>query len=102
MEKFIILKPQDNVATALQDIKKNTVLTIDGVNITLNSDINFEHKFALKAIKKGELVIKYGVPIGIAYKDISLGDHVHMHNLKSQQIGESADDLDKEWSSRSN
>ncbi len=41
------------------------------------------HKVALCDIKAGEKVIKYGFPIGIAYKDISKGERVHTDNLKT-------------------
>lgn len=41
------------------------------------------HKSALFDIKKGEAVIKYGMRIGVATQDISRGEHVHTHNLKT-------------------
>ncbi len=41
------------------------------------------HKIALCDIKAGEKVIKYGFPIGIAYKDISKGERVHTDNIKT-------------------
>lgn len=41
------------------------------------------HKVALKDIKSGENVIKYGFPIGIAYKDISKGERVHTDNIRT-------------------
>jgi altronate hydrolase len=41
------------------------------------------HKYALKDIKAGESVIKYGMPIGHAAVDISAGSHVHVHNVKT-------------------
>ncbi len=46
------------------------------------------HKYAIRDIKKGETVIKYGFPIGIAYKDIKQGDRVHTDNLKTALSGE--------------
>ncbi|MBQ3016470.1 MAG: altronate dehydratase [Clostridia bacterium] len=50
-----------------------------------NVDINLEngHKYACKRIKKGEAVIKYGMPIGTATEDIPQGAHVHTHNMKT-------------------
>ena len=45
------------------------------------------HKYALCEIKKGENVIKYGSPIGHATEDISVGDHVHTHNTKTNLSG---------------
>lgn len=41
------------------------------------------HKYALRDIKKGENVIKYGSPIGHAICDIKAAEHVHTHNLKT-------------------
>lgn len=46
-------------------------------------DISSGHKYAIKDIKKGENVIKYGCPIGHATEDIKVGDHVHTHNVKT-------------------
>lgn len=46
-------------------------------------DTSTGHKVALCDIKAGEKVIKYGFPIGIAYKDISKGERVHTDNIKT-------------------
>jgi altronate hydrolase len=45
------------------------------------------HKVALRDIKKGEPVIKYGFPIGEATEDIPMGGHVHSHNLHTLLSG---------------
>ena len=45
------------------------------------------HKYALKPIKTGENVIKYGSPIGHATCDIKVGEHVHTHNVKTNLCG---------------
>ena len=39
------------------------------------------HKYALRDIKEGENVIKYGMPIGHATAFIPAGEHVHTHNV---------------------
>ena len=54
-----------------------------------NVEVNLDngHKYALGAIKKGADVIKYGMPIGIATEDISAGEHVHTHNMRTKLIG---------------
>lgn len=54
-----------------------------GVLLSAKGDIPAGHKFALKDIKKGEFVIKYGEVIGRATCDIKKGEWVHSHNLKS-------------------
>lgn len=48
------------------------------------------HKYAARDIAKGEKVIKYGYPIGVATEDISEGEHVHSHNLKTALTGETS------------
>lgn len=57
----------------------------DNVGVTLNGqgEIPAGHKFALKDVKKGEYVIKYGEIIGRAKQDIKKGEWVHTHNVKS-------------------
>ena len=78
-KKSIIINPLDNVAVALCNLKKGE--TEQGV--TLAEDVTKGHKFALHAIKSGEQIIKYGVPIAHATEDISVGKWVHTHNVKT-------------------
>lgn len=77
MKDYIIINPIDNVAVVLRPFSKGEKLE----NITLLEDIPQAHKVALKPIKKGENVIKYGAPIGHATADIMVGCHVHTHNV---------------------
>lgn len=69
----------DNVTTLL-DAQISLTKTQDGLSIPAN--IPFGHKVALREIRSGEPIIKYGVPIGVATNDISPGMHVHVHNCK--------------------
>ena len=46
-------------------------------------DLDNGHKYALRDIKNGENIIKYGFPIGHATEDIAEGEHVHSHNVKT-------------------
>lgn len=54
-----------------------------------NVKVNLEngHKYAVCDIKKGENIIKYGYPIGIAKENITAGQHIHTHNLKTALSG---------------
>ena len=45
------------------------------------------HKYAVRDIKRGENIIKYGQPIGHATEDIAAGAHVHTHNIKTNLSG---------------
>ncbi len=59
------------------------------INKLDNVDVNLEdgHKYALRDIKSGENIIKYGNPIGHATEDIKAGEHVHSHNVKTNLSG---------------
>ena len=55
-----------------------------------NVEVNLAagQKYALRAIRAGEAVVKYGNPIGHATKDIQKGEWVHSHNLATNLSGE--------------
>ena len=84
VKKTIIINGLDNVAVALTDLKKGEVHE----GVTLVSDVTKGHKFALKPVKKGEHIIKYGNPIAYATADIAAGEHVHTHNVHTNLKGE--------------
>ena len=77
MKDYIVINPIDNVAVCLREHQKGEV--VEGV--TLLEAIPRAHKVALKDIKKGQDIIKYGSPIGHATKDIKVGEHVHTQNV---------------------
>ena len=49
------------------------------------SDIPIGHKLAIKPLKDGDTVIKYGVDIGRVVADIEVGGHAHVHNIKTKR-----------------
>lgn len=53
-------------------------------NVEIHED---GHKYAIRQISSGENVIKYGMPIGHATCHIAAGEHVHIHNLKTNLSG---------------
>lgn len=55
----------------------------DNVKVLLDDG----HKYAVRDVKKGEKIIKYGFPIGVATEDIKAGEKVHSHNLKTALSG---------------
>jgi len=88
-KKAIICNSRDNVATALEDIKKGSLITVNiekrNIEIKIENDIKLGHKFALKYINKGDQIIKYGESIGTATSEIKKGEWVHIHNLESNR-----------------
>ena len=55
------------------------------IKFTAASDIPIGHKLAIKALKEGDTVIKYGVDIGKVVADIGMGEHAHVHNIKTKR-----------------
>ena len=49
------------------------------------SDIPIGHKLAIKALKNADTVIKYGVDIGRTIAPIAVGEHLHVHNVKTKR-----------------
>jgi len=96
-----VIDAKDNVATALTSIQSgNTVMVVSSsqkkvCEIKIAQAVPFGHKLAIKAIRKGDKVIKYGEPIGHASRDIGPGDCVHIDNVNSNRI-----QLPKAWYSK--
>ena len=83
----ILIHETDDVATAIKKFSKGDFGRYQKrdsmTQIVLNEDIPKFHKFAVRDIRKAELVRKYGEVIGEAIKDIGMGCHVHDHNITS-------------------
>lgn len=91
-KRFIVMHPDDNVATALTEVNAEDAVSIENKvgqvvkEVRARQPISFGHKIALKEIEKGEQVLKYGEVIGQASKTIEEGEHVHVHNVESKAI----------------
>ena len=55
------------------------------IKVKALGDIPIGHKVATKPIKKGDTVIKYGFDIGRAVAEIKVGEHAHVHNIKTKR-----------------
>lgn len=78
---------KDNVAVALDTVNQGETVEIGSLSIEALEKIDKGHKIALRDIKQGENIIKYGFPIGHATTDIKAGEWVHSHNVKTN-LGE--------------
>lgn len=83
MQDIVKINQNDNVAVALRPLNKGEVLQAAETAVTLMEDIPQGHKFALREIKSGEEIVKYGFRIGFAKEDIQPGQWVHVHNVKT-------------------
>ncbi|MCX6030932.1 MAG: altronate dehydratase family protein [Chloroflexi bacterium] len=79
----LLMHPDDNVAQAVADLPAGQTITVAGDAVALRQAIPSGHKLARRPIVRGELVLKYGQPIGRATAEIAAGDHVHVHNVES-------------------
>lgn len=77
----------DNVCVAVVPLKKETKVSAGETSVTLQQDVPAGHKIALRTIGAGEQIVKYGYPVGHATAEINAGEHVHIHNTKTN-LGE--------------
>lgn len=83
MKEFIKIHSRDNVIIALKNFSAGDIVEVEGKRISLLADIEKGHKIATEDITNGADIIKYGYPIGHAIADIKVGEHVHVHNVKT-------------------
>ena len=83
MNAVLVISERDNVATALEAIDAGREIQAGGATVVAAEAIPRGHKLAVRAIRAGEPVVKYGSPIGTASADIAAGAHVHTHNVAS-------------------
>jgi len=55
------------------------------IKVRAQSDIPIGHKLAIRALAANDTVIKYGVDIGRAVAPIGVGEHAHVHNIKTKR-----------------
>lgn len=89
---FLVHSPKDNVGVVVvEGLASGTDMlgviteTDKTLKLKAKSAIPIGHKVALKVLKKGETIIKYGADIGRMVADAGVGEHVHVHNLKTKR-----------------
>ena len=92
MIQFIVHDEDDSVGVVtVEGLKENDTLTgwiMDQdvlIDIKINQDIPIGHKIAIKDLNNDDTVIKYGVDIGRTISQIKVGDHLHVHNVKTKR-----------------
>ena len=81
---IIILNGRDNVAVARTALQPGESIHDGSQSILVREVINPGHKLALRPIRSGDPVMKYGEVIGRATEDIAAGAWVHVHNLRAE------------------
>ena len=80
------LRPIDNIAVAIRAIPEGRELQLDTQTIKIRQGIPMGHKFAVHTIEADANVLKFGQVIGTAGRDIAVGEHVHVHNVKADKF----------------
>ncbi|MFG6429144.1 galactarate dehydratase [Roseateles sp. LYH14W] len=82
----IRMTAEDNVAIVANDggLPQGAVLPegVPGAGLVLRDKVPQGHKVALRDLAEGEVVLRYGVPIGYALKPIPAGSWVHERLLQ--------------------
>lgn len=84
---IITVHPKDSVVVAVRTMPAGTVVELGTHIVTALHEVPAGHKMAVRDHAAGDVVIKYGMPIGTATEPIAAGSWVHSHNLATQLSG---------------
>ena len=84
--KLLRLDPLDNILVTIQTLEAGESVIINGEAVIVPARLTLGHKLAARDIRCGEKILKYHMPIGSATRDIAAGEHVHLHNMKSDYM----------------
>ena len=92
MNHYVLHDAKDTVAVVVvEGVKAGTTLNgwiMDEDKVTSMvalQDIPIGHKIALKDMKVGDTVWKYGIDMGKVVADVKAGQHAHVHNIKTKR-----------------
>lgn len=80
------IHPGDNVGVAVRPLASGTAVRCGPVSFTLSQALPLGAKVALRPLKAGDKVVKFGEPIGSMTADAAVGDYIHTHNLESDYL----------------
>ena len=92
MIHFVVHDEEDSVGVVVvEGVKAGDTLT--GWIMDQDREITFKaasaipigHKLAIKPLAKDATVIKYGTDIGRVVAPIGVGEHAHVHNIKTKR-----------------
>lgn len=87
--RFLIHRRGDFVGVAVADIdagERVVGIYMDddsAVEVLALDTVPLGHKIAVQAANEDDVVLEYGIPIGLATGGFDVGSHVHTHNLRS-------------------
>jgi hypothetical protein len=91
---LLLLHPDDNILVARRDVAQGELVEMDGESFAMPAAIELGHKVARRALAADTRVLKYGAPIGSMKTAVARGEHVHLHNLRSDYLPSTSRDID--------
>jgi (2R)-sulfolactate sulfo-lyase subunit alpha len=92
MIHFVVHEESDSVGVVVvEGVKAGEELTgwiMEGnkeIRVRARTDIPIGHKLAIRELKASDTVIKYGVDIGRCVAPVAVGEHAHVHNIKTKR-----------------
>jgi len=89
---FIVHEEGDSVGTVVvEGVKAGDTLTgwvmeqDATIQVKTLEDVPIGHKIALRDLRDGDTVVKYGVDIGQTIAPIERGAYLHVHNVKTKR-----------------
>jgi (2R)-sulfolactate sulfo-lyase subunit alpha len=89
---FIVHDKSDTVGVVVvedvtpgKDLTGWVMETDETIHLKALDAVPLGHKVALKDIKTGDTVLKYGHDVGRAVADAGKGRHVHVHNVRTKR-----------------
>jgi altronate dehydratase len=82
--------PGDNTAIAIQRLEAGELVRLSGKPTPLSHTVLEGHRFAIRRIEPGELLLSWGLPFGAASRTIEVGEYVCnervLHSLHNRNI----------------
>ena len=99
MSTQTILKvhPADNVLVALTNLPKDTKVTFEGQEYSIQENVKAKHKFATVDLNPGDSITMYGVLVGKAQQPIKKGGLISTANVKHAANDFTIGDRHTEW-----
>ena len=89
---MVVMAPDDNVGIATRDIAAGErARALHGRELAASERVPQGHKIALVNIEPDALIVRYGVPVGVATAPVSAGCLVHVHNVASRYFDNDED-----------
>jgi altronate hydrolase len=97
--KILRIHSRDNIIVALTNLSKGDIVELNGVSISLVSDVKAKHKFAMRNFAVGEEIYMYGVVVGKAKNKIGKGEVITTQNIvhETETYTVPKNNINKNW-----